>query len=78
MPGFVNATTELSSFVGDVLVRGEIEPSFSATVSGWLAYTHVEFLLAHREQRGVCKSQANLDLAQVSQDRRSVLRIVYV
>lgn len=52
-------------------------PSFGAADSGSLAYTHGEPLLAHREQRGVCKSHANLDFAQASQDRRSVLRIVY-
>ena len=41
-----------------------------------MAYAHSEPFLAHREHRGVRRSQANLDFAQASQDRRSVLRIV--
>lgn len=59
--GFSNTFTSLSVVDADI---------------GWLAYTQGESFLAHREHCGVPKSHDNLDFAQASQDRRSVLRIV--
>lgn len=79
MPGLANTVTDAFSSIGEPFGEGIVAPSFvlvAAAGSGWLAYTHDEFLLVHREHRGICRSQASLDLAQASQDRRSVMRIV--
>jgi len=79
MPGLANTVTDAFSSTGEPFGEGIVASSsvtFAAAESGWLAYTHDEFLLVHREHRGIRRSQANLDLAQASQDRRSVLRIV--
>lgn len=78
MPGFAKIITELLSSIGEPTGDGVVELSFGAAESGSLAYTHGDFLLMHREHSGVCRSHASLDLAQASQDRRSVLRIVCI
>lgn len=76
VPGLVNRTTEVSPSKDEAFDGGVGVLLVSAADNGWLAYTHSEPLLAHREHCGVWRSHDNLDFAQASQDRRSVLRII--